>query len=338
MNRRTFFQVLGATPFVGPILAQPPPLPSALIRTVRGPITAADLGLTLTHEHVLVDFIGAAEVSPSRYDPEVVFAAARPHLARAYERGARALFECTPAFLGRDARLLRRLSEATGLHLVTNTGLYGARKNVFLPPYALTESAETLAARWIAEARDGVDGTGILPGFVKCGVDPEPTLSSVHAKLVDAAAETHLETGLTVAIHTGRGPGIEILERLRRRGVGAEAFIWVHAQNASDDHLATAAERGAWLGFDGLNAPTLTRHLHLCVEMKRRGLLHRVLVSHDAGWFDPAKPNGGTFRPYETLFTEFIPLLRAKDFSEPEITQLLTVNPAAAYTVKVRRS
>lgn len=34
----------------------------------------------LTHEHILVDFIGADQANPSRYDANEVFAAARPKL------------------------------------------------------------------------------------------------------------------------------------------------------------------------------------------------------------------------------------------------------------------
>ena len=43
------------------------------IQTVRGKIAAEELGQTLAHEHVLVDFIGAEQVSPTRYDAEEVF-------------------------------------------------------------------------------------------------------------------------------------------------------------------------------------------------------------------------------------------------------------------------
>ena len=223
-----------------------------------------------------------------------------------------------------------------GLHLVTNTGLYGARQNKFLPAYAHQESAAQLAARWIAEARDGIDGTAVRPGFIKSGVDGEPKLSPVHRKLVAAAALTHAATGLTVAVHTGRGPGLEQLDVLREQGVGPAAYVWIHAQGARDDELFAAADRGAWLSFDGLNRPTVTRHLTLCQEMKRRGHLGRVLLSHDAGWYDPAKPDGGTFRPFDLLFTTFLPLLRENGFSDTEIDQLTIRNPAAAYSVRVR--
>ncbi len=337
MRRRSFLRQLGVAALATPLLrAAAPAVPAAIIQTVRGPIPAAALGPTLPHEHLLVDFIGADQVSPTRYDADEVFRVALPHLRRAHDLGLRALFECTPAFLARDPRLLVRLGEAGGLHLVTNTGLYGARQNVFLPPYAHTETAAQLAARWIAEARDGIEGTGIRPGFIKIGVDLDPALSPVQRKLVAAGALAHLATGLAVAIHTGRGPGLEQLDVLREHGVAPSAYLWVHAQNADDTALFTAADRGAWISCDGLNVNTVTRHLHLCRELKKRGHLARVLLSHDAGWFDPAKPGGGTFRPFDLLSTVFIPLLRREGFTAAEITRLTVENPAAAFSVRIR--
>lgn len=338
MQRRTFLHRLGSTALAVAVGArgEVAKATAPAIQTVRGRIAAAELGRTLAHEHVLVDFIGADKVSASRYDADEVFRVALPHLKQARELGARALVECTPAFLARDPRLLVRLSEASGLHIVTNTGLYGARKNIFLPPYAHTESAEQLSARWIAEAREGIGDTGVRPGFIKSGVDADAVLSPVQRKLVAAAALAHAATGLTIAVHTGRGPGLEELDVLREHGVAAEAWVWVHAQGAKDDELFAAADRGAWISCDGLNRNSVTRHLHLCREFKARGQLGRVLLSHDAGWFDPAKPGGGTFRPYDLLFAVFLPLLRENGFSAAEIDGMTVRNPAEALTVRVR--
>jgi phosphotriesterase-related protein len=339
MNRRAFLHRI-TTATVGVAALGPGRMRGAttdpIVQTVRGPVAASDLGPTLPHEHILVDFIGADRVSPSRYDPDEVFRVALPHLQRIHGLGLRALVECTPAYLARDPRLLARLSAASNLHLITNTGLYGARKNLFLPPYAHTETAAQLAARWTAEAREGIDGTGVRPGFIKIGVDPDPALSSVHRNLVAAAALTHLATGLTVAVHTGRGPGLEQLDVLRELGVAPSAYIWVHAQGATDDALFAAADRGAWISCDGLNRNTVPRHLHLCRELKKRGHLSRVLLSHDAGWFDPAKPGGGEFRPLDLLSTVFLPLLRHEGFGDAEIDLLTVRDPAAAFSVRIR--
>ncbi len=93
------------------------------IETVTGPIDAAELGVTLMHEHVLVDFIGASEVSRSRYDADAVVATVLPYLRQVRALGCQTIVECTPAYLGRDVQLLQRLSEASGVRILSNTGL-----------------------------------------------------------------------------------------------------------------------------------------------------------------------------------------------------------------------
>lgn len=336
MQRRDFLSGLATLAAAASLVRGQGSSAEATIETVLGPIAPSALGRTLPHEHVLVDFVGAAEASPSRYDAQQVFDAVLPHLRRARQLGVRALFECTPAYLARDVRLLERLSRASDLHLITNTGYYGARQNKFLPAFAHTESADQLSRRWIAEAREGIDGTAIKPGFIKSGVDPEPALSETHRKLVRAAALTHLATGLAIAVHTGRGPGLEQLDILKTHGVAPAAYIWVHAQGAADDALFAAADRGAWISLDGLNRNSLTRHLHLCRELKQRGHLGRLLLSHDAGWYDPAKPSGGAFRGFELLFETFLPSLKENGFSAPELDRLTVANPAEAFARRVR--
>lgn len=303
------------------------------LMSVNGPIPAASAGLALSHEHVLVDFIGAAEAGPHRYDADAVFAAVLPHLTRAHELGARLFIECTPAHLGRDARLLQRLSAASGLHILTNTGLYGARHGKFLPAYVATESAEQLAARWIAEARDGIDGTGLRPGFIKCGINPEPELSATDRKLVEAAALAHRATGLPIAVHTSQGPGLAQLEILKAHGVAPSAWIWVHAQQARDADILAAASQGAWVSIDGISPDTAQRHLDLCLLLREHGHLDRVLLSHDAGWYRPGQPDGGKFRGFEFLFTSFVPSLRSAGFTDAQLDQLLRENPARAFAL-----
>jgi phosphotriesterase-related protein len=306
------------------------------IATVAGAIEPEQLGLTLMHEHVLVDFIGAAEATPSRYDADAVFAKVLPFLQQAKALGAATLVECTPAHLGRDARLLLRLAKASGLHIISNTGYYGANKDRHLPPHAFTETPQQLAARWIREHEHGIDGTGIKPAFMKIGVDAG-RLSEVDAKLVRAAAITHAATGLPIAIHTGDGIAAnQEMDLLEQAGVPLSSFIWVHAHSEADGGLhARAAERGAWVEFDGIAPNTVDRHVALVLAMRKAGRLDRVLVSHDAGWYRVGEPNGGAFRPFDTLFTTFVPALKSGGVSQAEIDQLLIDNPRRALTPRV---
>jgi phosphotriesterase-related protein len=333
MKRRAFLSTIAAAGAAPLALrrASAAPSPGLSIQTVRGPVSPADLGTTLVHEHVLVDFGGVA--STARYDAEEVFRLAKPHLDEVKQRGCRTLVECTPAYLGRDPLLLRRLSEATGLHILTNTGYYGAAKDVAVPKHARAETAAQIAARWTAEARDGIAGTGIRPGFVKVGVDPGP-LSAIDRKLVEAAAVCHLDTGLTLAIHTGDGEAARgILETLRAGGVSPEAWIWVHASNVTDRGLiASIAGEGAWAELDKLSPATLAETVEAVVELRARGRLDRLLVSQDAGWYHVGEPGGGVYRGYAFLFDEFVPALRARGFTDADVRTLLVDNPARAFT------
>lgn len=305
--------------------------PARRIQTAAGPVDGDRLGVTLMHEHVLVDFIGADKVSASRYDANHAFATVLPHLQQVRKLGCETLVECTPAYLGRDAALLKKLAEASGLHILTNTGYYGAAKDRHLPRHAFTESAEQLGRRWIREYEDGIDGTAIKPAFMKIGVDEAP-LSEVDAKLVRAAAFTHRRTALPIASHTSTGrAAMEELDLLEQAGVAASAFIWVHAHNERDMAFHTrAAKRGAWVEFDGVAPATVARHVELVRAMKDERLLDRVLVSHDAGWYRVGEPGGGEFRPYDTIFTSFRGALKAAGFDEADLRQLLVVNPARA--------
>jgi phosphotriesterase-related protein len=215
--------------------------------------------------------------------------------------------------------------------MLSNTGYYGAAKDKHLPAHAFTETAGQLAARWIREWERGLDGTGIKPAFMKIGVDEAP-LSEVDVKLVRAAALTHRETGLPIASHTPTGAAaLEELDLLDRAGVPLSAFIWVHAQSERDHTFHTrAAKRGAWVEFDGISSTSVARHVDLVRQMQNAGLLAHVLVSHDAGWYRVGEPGGGEFRPYDTLFTTFLPALRSAGFGEADVRQLLVTNPRRA--------
>lgn len=299
--------------------------------SVTGPIAASALGTTLMHEHVLVDFIGADRVDPSRYDARQAFALILPHLTRLRSLKCDTLVECTPAYLGRDVRLLRRLSDASGLNILTNTGYYGAAKDKHVPAHAFKETAGQLAARWTREFEQGIDGTPIRPAFMKIGVDEAP-LSELDAKIVRAAAITARATGLTIASHTGTGAAaMAELQLLDEGGVPASAFIWVHAQSERDAGYHTrVAKAGAWVEFDGVSEASVERHVELVRLMKAQGLLGRVLVSQDAGWYRVGDPNGGAFRGFETLFTKFLPALGAAGFTGNDVRQLLVENPRRA--------
>lgn len=281
----------------------------------------------LVHEHVLVDFIGADKVSPTRYDVPEVVRTVKPYLAQIKALGCRRLQECTPNFLGRDPKLLARLEHETGLELWTNTGLYGAGKDFqFLPGYARTETPEQLAVRWIQEARRGVDG--VKPRFIKIGVSGSNPLHALDLKLIAAAALTSIETGLTIASHTPNGgAALAQLEVLSARNVKPSKFVWVHAQNEKDHRVHEQVARGgAWVELDGISPKTAPWHQECLVYLSERGLLHRALISQDAGWYHVGEPQGGEFQPYTYIYSRFVPGMDQK-----WVNLLLWENPRKAF-------
>ncbi len=311
----------------------------SIIMTVNGPVAASKMGVSLIHEHILVDFIGADSITEQRWDKSKVIERALPFLKQIKELGCQTFVDCTPAYLGRDPRLLSVLSDSTGLNIITNTGLYGAgTNNKYIPKYAFDETADQLAARWINEWNNGIGGTRVKPGFIKIGVTGG-NLSDLHKKLVVAAARTHLQTGMTIASHTGPAiPAFEQLEILKEEGVEPDAFIWVHAQNEKDlNNHVKAAGMGAWIGLDGISNDNLQDYVRMIKKLKDNSLLNRVLLSHDSGWYHPGEVNGGDFHGYTILFEKLVPLLRREGFSEKDIHQLLVINPAKAFTIGVRK-
>ena len=312
-------------------------MPPDFVNTVNGPISPGKLGFTLIHEHIMVDFIGATKVSRSRYNKEEVFNKALPVLLAAKDKGVKTIIECTPAYLGRDVQLLKRLSEATKLNLITNTGYYGAAKEKYIPPHAYTESSRQIAYRWIAEWKNGIEGSGIKPGFIKCGVDNYP-LSQVQRKLVEAAAITHLETGLTIGIHTGDGKAaLEEMKIITAGGADPSSWIWIHAQNEADRayHLQVA-KSGGWVSFDGFSKNNSTDYIQFLGDMKQAGLLSRVMISQDAGWYHVGEPGGGNYRGYNDIPDFLVPGMKAKGFTERELDLVFTENPAKAFSVSKR--
>lgn len=339
MQRRAFIQkTAGLTGglLLGSTLTNGSQQTSAVM-TVNGPLDANQMGITLVHEHILVDFIGAAKINPSRWKHDDVVYIMLPYLKQFQVSGGKTFVDCTPNYLGRDVILLRKLAEESGVNIITNTGYYGGSDHKFLPEHAFTESAEQLAKRWIDEWENGIDGTGIKPGFIKISVNPEK-LSKVSRKLIEAAGITHKRTGLTIASHTGPFiPALEQIRILEEQRVMPEAFIWVHAQTEQDMSLHERIARlGAWVSLDGLSDDNVDRYVEMLLFMRNRDCLHRTLVSHDAGWFDPAKEEGGEVRGYMTLMKKLLPELRKRGFGPRDIDQLLKSNPQKALAIQVK--
>lgn len=320
-------------------------LESEQIMTVLGPVSAEQLGTCLHHEHIVSRFGEAPEALPD-YNYEKAIGEIVPYLQYMKSIGCDSIMCCTTKYFGRDAQLLKRVAEKSGMQIIANTGFYGAANDRYVPQKAFSSSAKEIAEIWTKEFTDGIDGTTIRPGFIKVGVDGGP-LSDIDAKLVRAGAICHRETGLTLQVHTGDNHEAvkQQLTILHKEGVSPKAWVWIHAQNVKNaEDLLYAADKGAWISLDALRTTNyyeqrsnvrieVERHLELLNFLKAHGYLGQVLLSHDGSSFPQ---EGKSKRSFEPLFTTFIPMMDSAGYTDVEIGQIVKKNPRNAFQIQKR--
>ncbi|MDH3247158.1 MAG: hypothetical protein OEM26_21220 [Saprospiraceae bacterium] len=317
------------------------------IITVSGTIEPDSLGITLIHEHVFLDWGGADSLDRSTWDLQEAAEIILPFLLEMKEKGVKSFLECTPAYLGRSPQLLQRLSSVTGLQILTNTGFYAARENQHIPEFVWGISADSLAAIWIDEFKNGIDDTPVRPGFIKIGMDSKVLLSEIDDKLVRAAARTHLQTGLTIVSHTGTDTtAAQELQILEEEKVAPDAFVWTHAQNGTSPGHIRLASKGVWISLDGLgwvrpdpetsDSSALLKYVDFLINLKENALLDRTLISHDAGWYTVGEDDQTGFKPYTDIFDLVVPSLLHSGISAEEVEQLLVENPKNAFMIRKR--
>lgn len=346
MKRQLFFLSTALAAFF--IFSACQELDYGKIVTVNGIIKQEQIGLTLSHEHLLVDFIGADSIAYERWDRHKVLNTLLPYLAELKKHDVHTFIDATPAFLGRDPELLKMIAEKSGMNIITNTGYYGAHSNKFIPKVAFDMSASELADIWINEYNNGIEGTKIRPGFIKIAVDPVDTLSAFQKKLVQASALTQIATGMVIASHTGPdAPAFSQIEILQANNVPLSSFIWVHAGRGTVMGNIKAAKMGAWISLDNYNPQkdenpgsrnSSDWYAERLSALKEAGVWDHILISQDAGWYRPGEVNGGNIREFTGIFTNLIPTLINEGFSQSEIEQLLITNPMKAFAIRKLKS
>jgi phosphotriesterase-related protein len=129
------------------------------------------------------------------------------------------------------------------------------------------------------------------------------------------------------------------MDILEAAGHDLARFIWVHAHTEPDTRIhVEAAQRGAYVEFDAIGAeqwhpqPALLEAVLALIEA---GYAEHILLSHDAGWYDPAQPDGHPkpdgIRGYTALVEQFIPALRARGVDDETLHTLTVTNPANAF-------
>ncbi len=299
------------------------------IQTVLGPIEPADLGVTLMHEHTLVDAWewGGRLGYDSTVDDEELLV---EELAFYRDAGGSALVDVTPIGLRRDPSGMRRLAQATGLHIIMGCGWY--RERVY-PAYIHELSTNALAGMLVKELEEGVEG-GIRPGIIGEIGTERFHVTPAEEKVFRAAARAQRATGATVTTHTTHFGDLahEQMDILMEEGVPPERIVIGHLgeRRGVKGELAIA-ERGVYVEIDHVGRPASAgtqpewRRARNVAELVQAGYLDRVLISMDICANSLLRWNGG--HGFDYLLTTFVPLLREEGLTDEQIRIILVDNP-----------
>jgi phosphotriesterase-related protein len=338
-------------------------------QTVLGPIRAEEMGITLPHEHVLIDF--AVMFKEPESEPERALArqpvrldnlswvrrnfssnldnlrlldeqVARDELLLYRAAGGRTVVDPTNRGLARDPVALARVARASGLNIIMGSGYYVAASH---PPDMDGRTVDALAREIIDEVTRGVGETGIRAGFIGEIGTTWPWTAN-ERKVVRAAVQAQRETGAPLMIHPGRHERLplEIVDFIRREGADLERTIMCHIERTIVDPavLLELAATGVYLEYDlfGLETsyypynptfemPNDGERMRQIVFLIEHGHLPRVLMSHDIAYKHCLTRWGGF--GYHHLLVSVIPRLRQRVPDDATIGTLLVDNPRRAF-------
>lgn len=279
----------------------------ATIETVTGTVDGRLVGPALPHEHVFVDFLGPTHPGYRRVDRSEVRAACVERLARLRPFGVDLLVDCTAIGIGRDVELLREVSRSTGIRIVCSTGIYKA----LVPPEWDDETSEELAARFVGELTDGIDGTGARAGVIKLATT-ETGATARETDVHRAAAMAAARTGAAIVLHSPHAPVARaVLVTLEAEGFDPARLIWAHAHDSTLEENLELAERGVTISLDAIGVQADAEMLDRVERLTEAGHGDRVLVSTDTSvWVNP--PEMAYERSIEHLLGTFLPAVEER--------------------------
>jgi len=301
-----------------------------MVRTVRGDIPAAELGVCYPHEHLLC---GPPEPLKDRdliLDSED---AAVREVGWFREAGGNALVEMSPPDYRRDPAALRRISEAAGVHVVCTTGYH---KDAFSARYVEDKTVDELTERFVREVTEGIGETGVRAGVIKAGTMKDQ-LGANAEKVLRAAARAHQVTGAPVSTHTDAGTmGREQVRILLEEGADPEKVLIGHLDRQLEwEYLRDIAETGVTLGFDQISKekyyPDRERIVFI-LRLVEAGYGDQITLSGDLArksYWPSYGTGGGPGLTY--ILWRFVPWLREEGLDEEHIDRILVKTPARLF-------
>ncbi|WP_084104316.1 phosphotriesterase [Demequina sp. NBRC 110056] len=312
------------------------------VATYSGDTHAADLGVTLMHEHLFVRQPELDGVLPDpEWDAQGAVERAVELLKRLFAHGVRTLVDLTVPGIGRDATLVGEVARRSPVAIVASTGWY---TTTVLPPALqaqgpgrLVDGPDLLSALFVADLTRGIAGTEVRAGMIKVASAGSGITEDVR-RVFAAAAHAHAETGAPITTHSDplAGGGPDQQDLLESLGVDLTRVVIGHAGDGSDlTLLRRIADRGSFLGFDRFGmehtAPDARRVDNL-VRLIELGYADRVVLSHDAAVHSRVTPPSwrATHTPHwhmEHLHRTILPALRERGVSEGTLATMMIDNP-----------
>ena len=307
------------------------------IESVLGPLDTADLGFTLSHEHVLVTSAGIQYVYPEFIDREGTIEQAVADFREAYNEGLRTIVDVTTIDLGRDVRMLEQVSRESGVQIICATGTWRD-----IPRAFWSATPDMIAPLYIREIQEGIEGTGIKAGIIKVandmgGVTPEGEI------ILRAAARAQKATGVPISTHTyaPERVGEQQVRIFEEEGVDLDRLYVGHSNDTTDTgYLIGLLEKGVWIGLDrypGGTTPGTPDWEGRTETVKRlidAGFAHRIMLGHD--WAATLtivsrerQEQRRQYNPDSYLFItrNVLPRLRELGVPEETVTQIMVDNP-----------
>ena len=331
-----------------------------------GAVAASELGVTLAHDHVLMDGTFMYVDPPNPDDQHLAEQAitlenrgwvayhwtsnhhnveldsvdlAISELDRFVAAGGRTVVDPTNQGLGRDPEPLVRIAEATGMHIIMGAGYYLGGTH---PEDMSVRSVDDITEEIIRDITVGVGDSGVRAGLIGEIGCTHPWLPN-EKKSLRAAVAAQIETGAPLMVHPGRDPmsPVEIAQIVDEEGGDLTRTTICHIDRTCIDRgwLADMAATGCYLEYDlfgnesswyppnpQVDMPSDAERMDVVLWHFENGFERQVLLSHDIATKHRLHAYGGL--GYDHLITNVMPRLRQRGLSDEDIETLVVGNPA----------
>lgn len=291
------------------------------------------MGITQTHEHLLID---AMDHYPDyRFvidDEDVVI----QELSEFTSRGGRTICDVTVDEIGRDPEALVRISQAAGVNVLMGCGWY---REFGYPPIVEQRTSRELADILVREIEVGVGDTGIRAGFIGEIGTGRHFIKPAEERVFRAAAMAQQRTGVAITTHTTRWGTLahEQIDLLAECGADPSKVVIGHlGDRIGVKHLLPLAERGVCVEIDNIGyvdyQPEYVRADNAAALIKE-GFGNQLLLSEDICMLSHLKYQGG--KGFGYLLEVFLPMLVERGAAEEDIHHALVTNPARAFAREI---